>query len=123
MTDLSRGLDMALSGLAAGAWGLAAFVVGSRLLSPEAGGVLGLAVAFSGLAFVLSSHLKERLLERLLGGTCPSCGRPIELEHQHRHWDPKASRWIDPSTSWDCGDCGFSHGEAWDCPTCTQRVD
>ncbi len=114
---------MALSGLAAGAWGFAAFVIGSRLLSSEAGGILGLAVAFSGIALVLSSNLQERRLETLLSGECPRCHGPIELEHDHRHWDPTARRWLDPATSWDCRNCEFSHSESWDCPSCTQRVD
>ena len=123
MTNLTRGLDIVLSGLATSVCGLAVFVLGSRLVSSEVGGVLGLAVAFSGLAYVLSSHLKERRLEGLLNGSCPRCHQTIELEHVHRHWDPKANRWIDPSTGWDCTRCGYSHGETWDCPNCTQRVD
>ena len=119
MTQLSRGLDLLLWGLGAAAWGLAVFALTSRFLSDSVGALLGLAVAISGIAYVLSSHLRDTRLESLTGGRCPSCKASIHIEHRHRAWDTGTKSWAAPSTSWECTRCGFNHSENWACPQCS----
>ena len=116
MTLLTRSLDLVLWGLGAAAWGLTVFFLSSRFVSPTLGGLLGLAVAVSGMAFVLSSHLRDTRLESLTRGVCPSCGGPVRMEHRHRAWDPGTRSWAAPSTAWECARCSFSHSEGWACP-------
>ena len=118
MTLLSRSLDLILWGLGAGAWGLAVFALTSRIISPTAGGLLGVAVAVSGMAFVLNSHLRATRLEELTHGTCPSCHAAVRMEHRHRRWDPGTKSWAAPYTDWECARCGYSHSESWSCPQC-----
>jgi hypothetical protein len=118
VTQLSRGLDLLLWGLGAIAWGLAAVALSSRFISDSLGALFGLAVGVSAMAYVISSHLRDLRLESLARGTCPSCRRPIRMEHRHRAWDPGTRSWASPSTSWECAGCGFNHSEGWACPQC-----
>lgn len=118
MTALTRGLDLLLWGLGALAWGLAVFVITSRFVDPALGGLLGLAVSTSAIAFVLNSHLQDTRMAALTRGACPTCKAPVRLEHRHRRWDPVTRSWAAPSTAWECGQCGYSHGESWPCPQC-----
>ena len=118
MTAVWRGLDLALALLGAAAWGLAAFVIGSRLVSPAAGGLLAVGLFLSGLALVLGSHLQDTRLQRLAAGQCPRCRRGIASDHRHRRWDVEHREWLAPSLAWECASCGFSHSETWACPTC-----
>lgn len=115
---LTRGLDLLLWGLGAVAWGLTAFVLTSRFISPTAGGLIGIAVGMSGMAFVLSSHLRDIRMESLGRGVCPRCSTAVKMEHRHRQWDPSTRSWASPSTNWHCGSCGFEFSESWQCPQC-----
>jgi hypothetical protein len=115
---ITRSLDLVLWGLGACAWGLATFALSSRFISPGLGGLLGLAVGVSGMAWVLNSHFRDLRLQSLTAGTCPSCHAPIRMEHRHRAWDPGTKSWASPTTGWDCRHCGFSHAESWACPQC-----
>jgi hypothetical protein len=114
-------VDAALAMVAVLAWGFAAFAFGARWLSPLAGGLVGLGVLLSAGTMVLSMHLRDRLLLALAGGACPRCGAAVVAEHRHRHWNAAAAAWAPASTTWDCGACGFSHGESWLCPSCPGR--
>ncbi len=118
MTTLGRSLDLLLWGLGAIAWGLTVFALTSRFIDPTAGGLLGLAVATSGMAFVIGSHIRDNQLDALTGGSCPTCKATVRMEHRHRRWDPATHAWAAPSTTWDCGRCGYSHAETWKCPQC-----
>jgi hypothetical protein len=118
MTLITRSLDLVLWGLGAAAWGLATFALASRFISPTVGGLLGLAVGVSGMAFVINSHLRDARLESLSHGICPKCGTPVRMEHRHRSWDPGTKSWAAPSTGWECAKCGFNHSESWPCPQC-----
>ena len=115
---LTRGLDLLLWGLGAVAWGLAVFALSSRFIDSTLGGLLGLAVATSGMGYVLATHLHDNRMESLTAGLCPRCKAPIQMEHRHRQWDPGTRSWASPSTAWDCGNCSFSHAESWPCPQC-----
>ena len=110
--------DAALAMVAALAWSFAAFAFGARWFSPLAGGLVGLGLLLSGGAMVLSMHLRDRRLLALARGACPRCGAAVAPEHRHRRWDAARASWSQPSTSWDCGACGFSHAESWPCPSC-----
>ena len=118
MTGAARGFDLAVGVVAAFAWGFAAWVFGSQLISPTAGGLLGLALFFSSLAMALSGHLQDVRMNRLLAGVCPRCRGLVQTEHTHRRWDNIGGRWLPAMTSWDCDACGFNHAEAWVCPAC-----
>jgi phosphate/sulfate permease len=118
VTLLKEGFDLAMGLVAALSWSFAVFVFGSRLLSPGAGGLLALALLLSSLTALLSGHLRERRLRSLAAGACPRCGAALAPEHRHRRWDPEARAWLSPVTSWECGRCAFSHGEAWPCAAC-----
>lgn len=119
MTAIGRSLDLILWGLGAAAWGMTVFVLTSRFIDNTAGGLLGLAVAVSAMAYVLSSHLRDNRIASLSRGSCPACKGPIHMEHRHRRWDPGTASWAAPSTSWDCAACGYTHAESWHCPECT----
>ncbi len=118
MTSLFRGVDLVVSLAAALIWGLAGAAIGTHFVSHPAAGMLGLAIGFSGVAVVLSGHMRERQLATLLRGMCPRCHEAVRHEHSHRRWDPSTQSWAAPSTAWECDACGFSHGESWDCGEC-----
>ena len=117
MTAIGRGLDLALALLGATAWALAAFVLGTRFVSPAAGGLLAVGLFLSGLALVVGSQVQDLRLQRLAAGLCPRCRRVVASEHRHRRWDPERGDWQAPSLAWECA-CGFSYSETWACPTC-----
>jgi hypothetical protein len=118
MTAVRRGLDLLLDMVGVAAWGFAAFVIGSRLLSPTAGGLLGLSLALSALAWAVGTHLQEARMSRLVAGVCPACRGKIASEHRHRRWEPARGEWAQPLNSWQCSACGYNHSETWPCPTC-----
>ncbi|HLF79113.1 MAG TPA: hypothetical protein VJB57_16655 [Dehalococcoidia bacterium] len=118
MTAVRRGLDLLVDLVGVAAWGFAAFVIGSRFISPTAGGLLGLGLALSALAWALGTHLQESRMSRLSAGLCPRCRDKITTEHRHRRWEPSRSEWLQPVTSWECRACGYAHNESWACPTC-----
>jgi hypothetical protein len=114
----SKGLGIVIDVASAAAWGFGGYVLGSRFISDQAGGVLGLAVFLSLLALSLGTALQELRMERLVAGTCPRCRASVAYEHRHRRWEGSRNAWLAPMTSWECRDCGFSHNEAWACPAC-----
>ena len=118
MTTVRRGLDLLIDLVGVAAWGFAAYVIGSRVLSPAAGGVLGLALALSALAWALNTHLQDSRMSRLSAGLCPRCSAKVASEHRHRRWEPSQGEWLQPVTSWVCNSCGYGHSEPWACPGC-----
>ena len=118
MSVVGRGLDLFLALIGVAAWGLTAFFVGSRLVSPAAGGLLGLGLGLSCLALVVSSYLQDARLQRLSAGLCPRCRQPIASEHRHRRWEQSRAAWLAPTLAWECDACGYRHDETWACPNC-----
>jgi ribosomal protein S27AE len=118
VTSARSHLDIAIALFAALAWAFAVFALGTRFVSPVAGGLLGVALLVSGLGAVLSMYLRDARLEVLARGVCPRCGGSVEVDHSHRRWDAATKRWLHPSTTWDCPACAYSHGESWPCPSC-----
>jgi hypothetical protein len=120
MARVFKGFDFLLDFASAVAWGFGGYVLGNRLISDQAGGLLGLAVFISVLAVMLGTNLQEQRMARLIAGVCPGCRERIAVEHRHRRWDGERKGWQTPLTSWDCARCGYSHSEAWACPTCPE---
>ena len=118
MTGVFKGLDILIDVAVAAAWGFGGYVLGSRLLSDSAGGLLGLSVFLSVLASMIGTHLQEIRMSRLFAGVCPRCRTAIAAEHRHRRWETSRDAWLPPTTSWECANCGFSHSEGWPCPSC-----
>ena len=118
MSIARSAVDSLLALVASLAWGFAAFAFGARLISPLAGGLLGLAVLSSAAVTVLTMHLRDRRLLALAKGACPRCGNAVAFEHRHRRWEPATAAWASPATNWDCARCGFTHAESWACPAC-----
>ena len=121
MRTLGHGVDIALALLGAVAWSFAVFVLGSRFLSPTAGGLLAVAMLVSALAIGASSFYTEARAARLAAGLCPRCGSRVASEHRHRRWDATRSVWDTPVLAWECG-CGFNHSETWACPSCPPKT-
>jgi ribosomal protein L40E len=111
-------LDMA----GAAMWGLAGFFIVARLVSPAAGGVLGLAVFVSALTIMLMARFQEARARALLEGACPRCREPLRQEHSHRRWDTQRQRWLAPLTAWECRSCGYGHEEPAPCESCPEAV-
>jgi hypothetical protein len=122
MTLLRGGFDLLIALIGVAAWSFAAFVFGSRFLSPTAGGLLAVALFISTLAMVVGGHLQDSRLQRLAAGVCPGCRQPLASEHRHRRWDADQAQWTTPATIWECSRCGFSHSESWACPACPAAV-
>jgi hypothetical protein len=118
MTRVFKGFDFLIDVASAAAWGFGGYVLGTRFISDQAGGLLGLAVFLSVLTVMLGTNLQEQRMARLIAGVCPSCRQGVTAEHRHRRWDAAKSDWQEPSTSWECSRCGYSHYEAWACPGC-----
>ena len=118
MTNVSKSLGLVIDLAGAVAWGFGGYVLGSRLISDQAGGLLGLGIFLSILAVMLQDHLHERRMERLIAGRCPRCPANVSYEHRHRRWEASRQEWLAPMTSWECASCGFGHTEAWACPAC-----
>jgi hypothetical protein len=111
-------LGLALDVTGAAAWGLAAFFVTTSLISTAAGGLLGLGIFFSALAYMLSARLQESRARSLLADACPRCEAPMRREHEHRRWDTEGERWLAPLTTWECAACGYGHAEPVPCERC-----
>jgi hypothetical protein len=122
ISGLGRGLDFLIGLVGITAWGLAAFVVGSQLFSQTAGGLLGVGCFLSGLAMVVGGQMSDRRMRQLAAGVCPRCGAAVVSEHRHRRWQPERREWEQPSLSWECRACGFSHSERWACPSCPEAA-
>ena len=122
MTAVGRGLDLAQALVGALAWGLAAYFLGSRLVSPTAGGLLAVGLGLSGLALVVGSYLQDIRLQRLSAGVCPRCRRAIASEHRHRRWQPERNEWSTPTLAWECANCDYKHDETWACPSCPEAL-
>jgi hypothetical protein len=112
------GLDIFVDLLGSAAWALAVFVLGTRLISTPAGGLLGLATFISIAAFSLQTYVVQGRTRALAAGVCPGCKAPIGSDHRHRRWDSERSAWLAPVTSWECAACGYGHNESWMCPAC-----
>jgi len=120
VTLVREGIDLLLAVFGGLAWAFAAFALGSRFISPAAGGLLGIGFLLSAAALILAMYLQDSQLRLLARGRCPTCRAAVAFEHRHRRWDPTRSRWLPPATTWDCDACAFSHGEAWACPACPE---
>jgi hypothetical protein len=112
------GIDIVVAVVAALAWGLAAYVIAGRFVSPLAGQLLGMTVILSSGAMLLTWHLRDTRLASLAAGACPRCHADISSEHRHRRWDPGREQWTSPDTTWECTHCTFVHQESWSCPAC-----
>ena len=115
-------LSLLLDVTGAAAWGLAAFLLVSSLASTAAGSLLGAAVFFSALAYMLSARLQESRARALLGGTCPQCKAALRREHEHRRWNTEHDFWLAPLTTWECAGCGYSHSEPAPCDRCPEAA-
>ena len=113
-----RGLDVVVDLLGSAAWALAVFVLGARLISTPAGGLLALATFITIAAFSLQTYVQEARTRALAAGACPRCKAPVTSEHRHRRWDAERSSWLAPVTSWECASCGYGHNESFMCPSC-----
>jgi hypothetical protein len=122
VTTLRGGFDLAIALFGVAAWSFAAFVFGSRWLSPTAGGLIGVGLFLSSLALVVGTFVQDARYDRLAAGVCPRCRGAIAADHRHRRWEATRQVWLAPATTWECGACGFSHGEAWECPACPERA-
>jgi hypothetical protein len=122
VTRVTRGLDIVIDLASATAWGFGGYVLGSRLVSDQVGGVFGLAVFLSVLAGMLGGHLHDLRMDWLVAGTCPRCRSDVMYEHKHRRWDPPRNAWLAALTTWECRNCGFSHNEPWPCPQCPEAT-
>jgi hypothetical protein len=112
------GLDIVVDLLGSAAWALAVFVIGSRLISTPAGGLLGLATFITIAAFSLQTYVQEARARALAAGACPRCKATVSMEHRHRRWDSERAGWLAPVTSWECASCGYGHNESLMCPAC-----
>src|SRR5205823_1483464 len=93
------GLDIVVDLLGSAAWALAVFVIGARLISMPAGGLLGLATFISIAAFSLQTYVQEARARALTAGVCPRCKASVSSEHRHRRWDAERDAWLAPVTS------------------------
>jgi hypothetical protein len=114
------GLVIDVAGSAA--WGLVAFFLITSLISATAGGLLGVAIFFSALAYLLSGRFQESRARALLVDECPRCKSATRREHEHRRWDTGGERWLAPLTTWECAGCGYSHSEPVPCERCPAAV-
>jgi len=117
VSGVRDGLDFAFALLGAVAWALAAFFLGSRLVSTAAAGVVALGLLVSLLVMLVNGRVQESRLGRLVAGRCPACRGEVRGEHEHRRLGAGGA-WLPPLTSWQCGACGFAHSEAWPCAGC-----
>ena len=115
-------LGLVLDVTGAAAWGLAAFFVTNNLISTAAGGLLGLGIFFSALAYMLSGRLQESRAKSLLANACPRCEAPLRREHEHRRWDTQGERWLAPLTTWECAECDYGHSEPVPCERCPEAA-
>lgn len=120
MRLVQGGIDLTLALFGALSWSFAAFVFGSRYVSPAAGGLLGIGLLLSSGAMLLGAMLRDRRQRLLNEGTCPRCRSGVTFEHRHRRWEPGRSVWEAPSTAWECRACGFAASEEWACPACPE---
>jgi hypothetical protein len=119
---LGSGLGLIVDVAGPAAWGLAAYVVGSRLLSPGAATLIALGVFFSALALMLGARMQEARARQLARSVCPRCRRDLEIEHEHRRWDGSRSSWLPPLTTWHCRGCDFIQDEPAACPACPEAA-
>lgn len=115
---LARGFGFAIDLVTSAAWALAAFFIGARLFGLSAGVLLALAVFVTSMTYIVISRAQEERAEKLAAGRCPRCDASTVTEHVHRRWDPGHAAWLQPSTSWQCRQCGFEHTEALACEGC-----
>jgi Zn ribbon nucleic-acid-binding protein len=113
-----RGLDFAIDLVTSGLWALAAFFAGARLISPNAGMVLALAVFVTAMTYVLTSRAQEHRAHAIAAGACPRCNEALTIEHEHRRWDTSNSQWLAPLTTWQCVQCGFQQEASLGCEAC-----
>ena len=113
-----RGFDLAIDLFTACLWALAAYFVGTRLLSANAGMLLALAVFVTAMTFILTSRAQERRAHAIAAGACPRCSQPLATEHEHRRWNTSAGEWLAPLTTWRCDECGFQQEAPMACEAC-----
>lgn len=118
MTVLRTGLDFTIDVASAGMWALAAFFIGTRLISSQGGTLLALAVFVTALTFVVTSRIQEGRARNLARGACPRCREALHTEHEHRRWDAASHQWLPPVHAWRCADCGFQQEETLACEAC-----
>jgi len=115
-------LGLALDIASAAAWGVAAFFLIGNLVSTSAGGLLGLAVFFSILAYMLNARMQDSRAQALMLDACPRCKASMRREHEHRRWDIEGQRWLAPLTTWECGACDYTHAEPAPCERCPEAA-
>ena len=115
-------LGLALDVSGAAAWGLAAFLIANNLASTTAGGLLGVAIFFSMLAYMLGGRLQDARAKALSADACPNCRAHLRREHEHRRWDTEGERWLAPLTTWECQGCGYGHAEPAPCERCPEAA-
>ena len=118
MTSVRRGFDFAVDVVTSSLWALAAFFIGSRLLSESAGLLLALAVFVTALTFIVGSRSQERRARHIAAGVCPRCRGVLVSQHEHRRWDTAHAEWLAPLTTWQCEACGFQQEAPLACETC-----
>ena len=118
MTALRSGFDLFVDVAGSATWALAVFFITARLVSTEAGGLLGLAIFVSALTMVFSARIQETRARELVAGDCPECRSKLLTEHNHRRWDTTHAKWLAPITTWRCSGCGFGHDEPVACERC-----
>jgi hypothetical protein len=117
---IRRGFDFALDLFTSCLWALAAFFVGARLLSSNAGLLLALAVFVTAMTFILTSRAQERGAQAIAAGACPRCGAALATDHEHRRWDTSNRKWLAPLTTWRCATCGFQQEASLGCEACPE---
>lgn len=118
MTAVRHTLSFAIDIVTSGLWGMAAFFIGARLLSPEAGLLLALAVFVTALTFILTSRQQEKRARNIAAGLCPRCNRALASNHEHRRWDTAHGQWLPPLTTWQCDECRFQEEAPLACEAC-----
>jgi hypothetical protein len=118
VTGIRRGLDFAIDFVTSGLWALAAFFIGARILSRDAGTLLALAVFVTAMTFIVSNRAQEKRARHIAAGACPRCESALVSEHEHRRWDSSHGQWLAPLTTWQCEACDFQQEAPLACETC-----
>ncbi len=118
MTGLRQGLDFAVDFVTACLWALAAFFVGTRLMSHSVGFLLAIAVFITAMTYVLGTRNQERRARHIAAGACPHCSQSLTTAHEHRRWDTTHQEWLAPLTTWHCEACDFQQEAPIACETC-----
>ena len=122
MINVRRGVDFTVEFFRSFMWALAAFFITARLVSPEAGALLALAVFVTALTFIATSRVQERRARAIAEGACPRCGEALVTDHEHRRWDATDQKWLPALTTWHCPRCAFQQEAPLGCEACPAPV-